>query len=193
MRGAGLDLVNWQIHSLKCRILFGFNFRFIYFKHFVLSCRTCFKVFLLVDFFLCYLFVDSFEQFGPKPLIILGTTLSLMLSLEVVCHLDCLCSDVTVWSFFLRLHMYRPEAGVCFPLLLSILFFWDWVFTESGSSHFARPVASTLWDPLLPAPSCHFIYVLHISGPCSRFLSVIVINYPVKKQQQLWKRSKHLK
>lgn len=97
------------------------------------------KIFLLIDFFLCYLFVDSFEQFSPRPLIILGTTLSLKLSLEVVCHLDCLCSDVTVWSLFLSLHMYRGGC-LCFPLLLCILFFQDCVFTGSGAHTFARLV-----------------------------------------------------
>lgn len=171
MRGAGLDLVNWQIHSLKCRILFGFNFRFIYFKHFVLSCRTCFKVFLLVDFFLCYLFVDSFEQFGPKPLIILGTTLSLMLSLEVVCHLDCLCSDVTVWSLFLSLHMYRPEAGVCvFPYCSPFCSF------ETGFS--LNLEAPTLLDRWPVHRGIHFFLLHHaILSMCCAFQGLVLVSF----------------
>lgn len=55
-----------------------------------------FLFWLISFFFAIYLLTVLNSSVLAHSLIILGTPLSLMLSLEVVCHLDCLCSDVTL-------------------------------------------------------------------------------------------------
>lgn len=100
-------------------------------------------------FFAIYLLTVLNSSVLAHSLIILGTPLSLMLSLEVVCHLDCLCSDVTLWSLFLSLHMHRTEADVCvFPYCSPFYSFKTGFSLNLELTLLLDCLASKLWDPL---------------------------------------------